>query len=577
MKMNVKFFFLFFISFCSSFAQNSKHFLLSDSLKGKDYSYLKNAFEKNIESENYNKAEIYGKSILIKGKADKDENIIVDGFLLLYKSTRNHMYLDSMIIVSKKSNDSKNFSVGYLYKGNYYFKKSEYTKALENYLQARNYSGNNKDIYFTANFNIGLLKLELGSFDEAQDLFLNYKKYLEDNNFTKRSDYISCLYAIAYTYSKMNRIDLSESYLKIGLKKAVASKDNENYVYLLFVSGINDFKKKKFTNSIKTLEKVSMEVKKNSYDIQIFALSQLYIGKSLIEQDNFDYINKFKIVDSVIFKTKNLTNDLREAYPKLIEYYKNIDDKEKQLFYIEHLLEVDTLINKNEIYLTNSINKKYDTPNLLKEKEKLISELGTQNSTLVWISSLVGVLLVILLILIYKYIKRIKFYKEQALLLITANVYTIEKEQNEIDKVNNEVINPEKRKNKSTISEEVIQSLKIKFEEFEKNNGFLNRNLSLENLAKEFQTNRDYLSKAVNEIKGKNFSNYINEQRINYIVEELKTNKQLQLYTLEAICEIAGFNNSESFAKAFKKITGTLPSYYLKALKNAKQKKITLD
>lgn len=115
MKMNVKFFFLFFISFCSSFAQNSKHFLLSDSLKGKDYSYLKNAFEKNIESENYNKAEIYGKSILIKGKADKDENIIVDGFLLLYKSTRNHMYLDSMIIVSKKSNDSKNFSVGYLY------------------------------------------------------------------------------------------------------------------------------------------------------------------------------------------------------------------------------------------------------------------------------------------------------------------------------------------------------------------------------------------------------------------------------------------------------------------------------
>ncbi len=568
--MQVKFIVLFFLSFTVCFAQSSKQFFVSESLSGKDYSYLKNAFEKNIESENYKKAEKYANSILLKGKADKEKNIIADGYLLLYKSTQNPVYLDSIIIVSERAKDSVNISMGHLYKGNYYFRKSEYAKALENYLIARKSSVNHEDIYFTTNFNIGLLKLELGNLYEAQNLFLEYKKYLEDNNFTTRSDYISCLYAIAYTYSKMNRTDLSDIYLKIGLKKAVTLNDNENYAYLLFVSGINDFKKKNYKNSIKILENVSREIKNNSYDIQTFALAQLYIGKSLIEENNSDYIKKFKIVDSVIYKTKNVNSDLIDIYPKLIEYYRKLGDKENQLKYVEHLLLAGNILNKNNFKLWTDLNKNYDTPNLLKEKERLISELGRQNSTLFWISTLIGILLVILLILINKYIKRTKFYKEQALLLANEKSTKIENKQNEIDIVDNEVINQEKRKTKSTISDEIIQVLKLKLELFEKDNGFLNRNLSVENLAKEFQTNRDYLSKAVNEIKGKNFSNYINELRINYIVGELKTNKQLQLYTLEAICEAAGFNNSESFAKAFKKITGTLPSYYLKALKNAK-------
>ena len=74
------------------------------------------------------------------------------------------------------------------------------------------------------------------------------------------------------------------------------------------------------------------------------------------------------------------------------------------------------------------------------------------------------------------------------------------------------------------------------------------------------------LNKLINELKGKNFTQYLNELRINYIVSELKTNEKMRKYTIAAISEEIGFNNSETFTNAFKKITGTLPSYYIKLL-----------
>ena len=125
-------------------------------------------------------------------------------------------------------------------------------------------------------------------------------------------------------------------------------------------------------------------------------------------------------------------------------------------------------------------------------------------------------------------------------------------------------------KSKTTIPKTVLLELKTHLEMFETNKEFLHKNITIEGLAKKFGTNRDYLSKSVNELKGKNFSQYVNELRINYIVEELKTDVVIRKHTISAIAEDIGFNNSESFSNAFKKITGTLPSYYIKLLQTQK-------
>ena len=161
---------------------------------------------------------------------------------------------------------------------------------------------------------------------------------------------------------------------------------------------------------------------------------------------------------------------------------------------------------------------------------------------------------------------KIKEYEKQAKTLIekSSDLSTSLVLEGKNAEKNNKI---EKNEDKIILSNDPKFKILIsKIDDFEANNGFLKKNLTLDSLAKEFQTNRDYLSKLINELKGKNFSQYLNELRINYVVEELKSNKKMRKHTIAAIAEDIGYNNSESFTNAFKKITGTLPSYYIKAL-----------
>ncbi|MGA9212795.1 hypothetical protein [Kaistella sp.] len=169
-------FFLFGFSLNLYFSQSIKAFLAPDSLKGKSFEFLETAFYKIIKSDSQ-KATLYANCILLKGKKENNETKIADGFQFLYRCKSDPSYLDSMIVISKKSQNFDNIAQGYLLKGNHFYFTSDYSKSLENYLLARDFSKNNQDIYNIVNFNIGLLKLELGNYQEAQKLFLDYKKY----------------------------------------------------------------------------------------------------------------------------------------------------------------------------------------------------------------------------------------------------------------------------------------------------------------------------------------------------------------------------------------------------------------
>ena len=94
---------------------------------------------------------------------------------------------------------------------------------------------------------------------------------------------------------------------------------------------------------------------------------------------------------------------------------------------------------------------------------------------------------------------------------------------------------------------------------------FLN-NITLANLAIDFNTNSRYLSKIINVNKGKNFSTYISDLRIDYSIEKLKTNEKFRKLAIKGIAFEIGFNNTESFSKAFYRKTGIYPSYFIKEI-----------
>ena len=105
---------------------------------------------------------------------------------------------------------------------------------------------------------------------------------------------------------------------------------------------------------------------------------------------------------------------------------------------------------------------------------------------------------------------------------------------------------------------------------FEAENKFLSNEVSLNEMAKNFSTNSTYLSKVINLKKDKNFSQYINDLRIDYSIQLLETNPKFRKYTIKAIASECGFKSAESFSKGFYKKHGIYPSYFLKQLAGKK-------
>ncbi len=125
-----------------------------------------------------------------------------------------------------------------------------------------------------------------------------------------------------------------------------------------------------------------------------------------------------------------------------------------------------------------------------------------------------------------------------------------------------------KKKNKTDLSKAVLYKIKEGLIEFEHKKGYLEPKLTLNKLAKLLHTNSNYLSKAVKRLKNCFFCTYINTLRINYIIEEIKQNPTLRLYSIKAIAAEAGYSNTESFSTAFRKQTNQYPSLFIKELEN---------
>lgn len=98
----------------------------------------------------------------------------------------------------------------------------------------------------------------------------------------------------------------------------------------------------------------------------------------------------------------------------------------------------------------------------------------------------------------------------------------------------------------------------------EKDRPFLNPELNISLLAKAAITNRTHLSTAINRMTGTNFSTWLAEYRVNYVIHLMTT---CGSDNLDMLYEKAGFGSRTSFYRQFKQITGLTPKQFLKQRK----------
>lgn len=97
---------------------------------------------------------------------------------------------------------------------------------------------------------------------------------------------------------------------------------------------------------------------------------------------------------------------------------------------------------------------------------------------------------------------------------------------------------------------------------FHKNNPYIKIGYTMPNLSQELNIPSHQLSAFINQEYGKNFNELINDWRIDYLDEMLKTAPENYKFTLEALGRQVGFNSRAAFIAAVKKKTGLTPSEF---------------
>ncbi|MEW7281146.1 AraC family transcriptional regulator [Aquimarina sp. 2201CG1-2-11] len=544
-----------------------KKFNIPDSLNEKSYKYLRKLFYKH-EEVSPNIAHIYAQSYLKKSTLDNDSLKMAKGYGFLSNTSPDSLkidYLDIAIRLSKNYANKYYPATFYYYKGDFYTDNANYKEALDNYFisykMAKKY--NNNILAYDSKFNIAALKDRIGKHEESLEIFKEFYNYIISDESEYPKDYYNNLiglFALSDSYTKLQKLDTATTINKKGIKISLSNNDNDFYHYFIMNEGVNLYYKKDYINAIDSLNKVIPNlIKLEDTSNEIF--TRFYLGKSYFENSEIENaVLQFKTVDSLFNNFKDLFPELREGYKILINHYKNSEDDKKQLFYLNRLISVDSVLNSNYQYINDKIVKDFDTPNLISKKEKLILKLNQSNSSkLKGIIFLIIGFIIVSIILVFNYRKR-RIYKQKFEYLINQKANKQEKNKNEIDK-----------KKLYSLPEEIVKTLEVGLKKFEDKKGYLNPNITVNTLAKKINSNSKYVSQFINYYKGKKFIHYINELRIDYIIEELKKDHKFRKYTIKAISEIAGFSNPISFSQAFYKKTGIKPSYFIKKLENNKK------
>jgi AraC-like DNA-binding protein len=228
-------------------------------------------------------------------------------------------------------------------------------------------------------------------------------------------------------------------------------------------------------------------------------------------------------------------------------YLKTRDINKADFYFEKHLSSL-----KGQMDINNAINsnfKKIETDGYLEEM-KILKNENTKQRVIFLIGFIAAIIMLFFIVLGFKGNQK----RNQEKLKIPIDQISIQEKRHQ-PKVDVLKIN-------DTEIQRIIQNLN----ELEDKGYFLRVDCTVSNLAKKLKTNTTYLSKIVNVHYQKNFTTYINDQRIDYVRERLKKDPMFRRYSIVSIANEIGFKSKESFNSAFKKRTGVLPSVVIKEL-----------
>lgn len=542
----------------------SKNQIRKDTLSQKKFQELVHSFY--VNKHDTLKAAIYAKAVYNKAIIENDTmNMLQGKFFLADIYNDKNIYLsfcDSLINITKKR-PSKNFpSAIYYHKSISYFNDGINSKALEELTLSRQTLRENDSLKHLLFIQLAMIKSSVGEVENAIALYKKAYLFAKQKKYLRYEDFSTLPLNIASAYKKLNKIDSAFFYNNEAVSLYEKINDSLSLGYSFYVLGSIENRRKNYNESIISYKKsIPYIISDENYRILIRAYVKIGVQYNYLK-DKKNALKYHLKADSLFNAREIPSKYLEDTYKYLIDHNKKNKNLKKQLLYINKLLEIKDFKLNEEKKINKTLTEEYDIPNLLSEKKQVIKELEkevneSKRNKVVYIS-----LLALSFVLVGYQVKRKRTFKKRFVALANQNKTADKKELETI---------PQQTINKYELSNETINTIINGLEAFEKNADFLNSKINLQLLADRLDTNTSYLSKVINQYKGNSFSSYINQLRVEYAIEKLKSNALWRKYTIKAIAKEVGFKNAESFSRAFYKLAGIKPSYFIKELEKSEK------
>jgi AraC-like DNA-binding protein len=397
-------------------------------------------------------------------------------------------------------------------------------------------------------------------------------------------------------YRKLGIIPKAEERLKL-VEKEIDSNPTDFpdkisfYIDFLTAKSVILVEQKKYSDALKTLDESFINRFANQFPYQV---SKAYIQLSKVFAVTQQTDKSLGFAEKALrLSQKSGLEENFVAYAELDVAKLNFIKKNKQQYLnqipkLEVLSEKvnDVVLKKNihqflaDVYLSEGDNNRYQSHNIkylaLNEsinaaqqkasdlilsltENDLLTENQERSKTNYLLICVIGIAVIVLMIVFlfrFRTRQNYNYYKDYISKLKKTN------KQEEAVIQDKEPVE-ETSKVSQFISEKTEQIILEKLITFERGTDFTKKSLTLQSMAKELDTNTRYLSEIVNKHKQKNFNSYINELRVNFIIEKLRTEPAFLNYKISYLAEESGFSSHTSFSTVFKTVTGISPKEFI--------------
>ena len=447
-----------------------------------------------------------------------------------------------------------------------YSNMGDYDKAIKyglNALKIFEELGNKKDIAF-CNTNLGCLFIRIKEFNKGIE-FMNkaLELFIELKNSRKQS---ICLSNIGVAYTKQNKYEEALQYLNKALEL-----DKKNKYLTGLSANYNNIgniycELGKYNTANEYYYK-SLEIKEQIGDKNRIAICYSNIAKTETELKNFKLAEEYCLKSKKLFEQNEELYNQQNTLEQLALIYK-LTGKYKKAYnaYFKAVAIKDSLFNIEKAQKIAQLEEKYLNEKLEKQNLTLIYENEIQQSKIKHHEKTHIIYFIVLFlsitaitIILAQYRKKNNAYK----FLVRKNIDLLNKEK-ELKNLKEKITsNGSNNNRKITINDNIKDEILKKLEQLLDNEqAYKNFDLTIDKLAKNISTNRNYLSQTIYKEFGKGYIDFINEYRVKEAMFLLSDPQKCSRLSISGIAKETGFRSFTSFIHAFKKFTGITPTMF---------------